>query len=1119
MIVNFKKYIKTLFLTCGLILLSAQLTAQTKRITINVTNQPISNVIKLIEQQTSYLAIYNSNKIDVTKKVSISLENSSLENTLNLLLKGTDISYIIKNNQILLIESKTSSKTSPNNQQNERFIKGKVFNSIDKTPLPGATVLIKGTGKGAVTNINGEFIYLIKSSDINNTVLEVSYLGMENLDRLVGNASEFTFYLKELADQLDQVIITSSYGTKKLKEEVVGSISTLTSKDIAVDQASESIDKMVDGQIAGVLIENTSGIGGPVKINIRGQGSLTPLGNAVLGTSTQPLIIIDGVVIAEENGIDSTFFDGNGTFSENLSNPLSQISPENIESFTVLKDAAAVSIYGADGANGVIIITTKKGKKGKTTYGFSSQLGISSAVNQIKYLDGKQYNDLRNEYLSNTGAGTIPYNGVNTNWFDLLNSTGVFNKYNFNVSGGVSNFSFRTSLAYLKIDEPQQGNNTKQLNAGINLGYNSGKIDVAISLSPSYIQKNAPNIYYSYAFAPNLSPYNPDGSYSFVGVQGLGNPLAAIDQNKNLTNSYGLFGSINLSYKLNNALKFSTLFGIDLKDKNQDRYFSGENESGRASGSFVLNGATYPSWGRRVINERNSVKWNWQGQVAYEKTMGEHHDVDALLGFELSSEKADFSYASGRGFVNPNVINTVTDAIQDDNPLTLEKDESKGLQTYSDDINYNSKVSLFSQVNYNYKKRYFVLGNFRRDQSSVFGDDTDVAYNGGAGIAWIISNETFLKNTDWIDFLKLKTSYGTTGNSRIGSYRSKGLYTSLQNGYNGLDYAYTSPQNPPNGNLKWEKNAKFNLGLDFNFLKRISLTLEYFYDNLQDLITSRDIPSETGYNSVQLNAASMYNKGLELSTQVKWFTNTPFKWVTNFNISTLQSKVTNLVGLGSDFSVAQNALAQKIGYSTSTIWGIRYVGIDPATGRELVEKNGQIYDATTYSSLFKNSDWEPIGDRQPSAYGGFSNIMSYKNVSLSVRGAFQIGGKYLVEDELISQYRISTNRNMSVNAYDYWRGQGDRALQPLVINNNPILSNSTKFLYDATFLRISNINLNYGVPLKNLKFIDALTVFTDVSNVLYFYKEKSPSNRNGIKEFRFTYPQARTISLGLNAKF
>lgn len=1111
------KIIKPVLLTITFYLFSQIALCQPNQISLKVTNQSFDEVIKLIEAQSNYRVIYNSAKIDASKKVTINVNKTSLENALELVLDGTGISYVIQNNQILLTEKKAPN-TSPKAQQNERLIKGKVLGSIDNFPLAGATILVKGTSAGSITNLDGEFKYLLKANDINSLVLVVSYLGFIDAEFSVGTKNYFEIFLEEDFSSLDEVIITSSYGTKKLKEEIVGSISTLTSKDMAIEQASESIDKIVDGQIAGVLVENTSGVGGPVKINIRGQGSLTPLGNAVLGTSTQPLIIVDGVILSEEVGIDSNFFDGSGSFSEDLSNPLAQISPENIESFTVLKDAAAVSIYGADGANGVILITTKKGKKGGVKFGFSSQLGISSAVNQIQYLSGEQYNDLRNEYLKNTTTGftPTPYNGVDTDWFELLNGTGIYSNYNFNVSGASEKINYRTSISYRKIDEPQRGNTTKQVNVGINLGYSHNKFDVGLSLNPSYIKKDAPNIFYSYAFAPTLSPYNEDGSFADVGVLGLGNPLAAIEQNRNITNSYGLLGSLNVSYEISKALKISSLFGLSYTDKEQDRYFSGENESGQTNGTFLLNGIRYNRWGRRVINERNSTKWNWQGQANYNKQFNEVHAVNGVLGFELSQDKANFNAGLGTGFVNPNVLNNVADAIQDDDPNTLD-DETNENQSYSSDISYNSRVSFFSQVSYDYKKRYFFLGNFRRDESSVFGDDTNVAYNGGAGVSWIVTNENFLNSSKWLDFLKFKLSYGTTGNSRIGSYRSKGLYTISQNGYNGFDEA--TPSSAPNGELSWEKNTKFNAGLDFNFLNTIELTLEYYYDDIKDLITSRNIPSETGYNSIQLNAASMYNKGFELSAKVKWLQKENLKWTTSFNISTLQSKVTELKGLGSEFSTAERALAQRVGYSTSTIWGIKWVGIDPATGRDLLENNGEIYDAVTYNSLFDATSWVPIGDNQPDAFGGFNNSISYKNLSFSIRGSFQIGGDFLAQDELISKYNITVNRNLSVNAYDFWRNQGDVVLQPIVTSNNPTNSNYDKFLYDATFLRISNINLSYAFPRNAVSFVDALSVFADISNVAYWYREKSPNNRNGIREFRFTYPQARTISIGLNAKF
>ncbi|MHC0445002.1 SusC/RagA family TonB-linked outer membrane protein [Flavobacterium sp. 3-218] len=1093
--------------------------SQNKLITIHVKNKPISSIIKSIEEQSDFRIIYNAKKVDTEQLADLDVDNAALETVLKKLLKGTNISYYIQKKQVLLTDATRVDRSNDAAQETERVIKGTVYSAKDRQPLPGATIRISGTGMGAITDANGKFAYELKGNNIKDQILEVAYLGMESQSQTAGYKKDFVFYLQEVTDELNPVIITSSYGTTKLKEEIVGSISTITSKDIPVNQASESVDKMLEGQVAGVLIENTSGVGGPVKINIRGQGTLKPLGNTIFGTSTQPLIIIDGVIMSEESYIDSSFFNGQTSFSEDLSNPLAQIAPENIETFTVLKDAAAVGLYGADGANGVILITTKKGKMGKAKFGFSNQLGVSSAINQIKYLNGEQYTEMRNEYLRNTSPNSalLTYSGVNTDWFDLLNNSGIYNKYNFNVSGADSKFSYRTNITYLDIDEPQLGNSTKQLNAGINLGYRHSKWDVNLSLNPSYIKKDAPNTYFSYAYIPTMSPYNADGSYALSGVTGItgGNPLAAIAQNRNITDTYGLLGSINLGYELNKAVKFQTLFGIDYKDKEQDRYFSGENESGRNSGTFILDGQTYPSWGRRAINNRNSTKWNWQGQVLFDKKITENHAIDGVLGFELAEEKGRFHYAQATGFVNPNIVNAVADAIQDDNLLTVE-DETFKKQTYRSDISNNSRVSLFSQINYNYKKRYFVLGNIRRDESSVFGDDTNVALNSGAGLAWIISNEDFLNNSSWIDFLKLKVSYGSTGNSRIGSYRSKGLYNIAQNGYNGDNYATVG--DAPNGNLSWEKNTKFNAGVDFNIFNTIEMSLEYYYDDLSDLIVSRDIPVENGYSSLELNAASMYNKGLEFTTRIKWFQKGKFKWSTSFNISTVENKVTDLKGLGSEYSQANIALAQKIGYSTSTIWGVNWIGVDPATGRDLIRKNGQVYDSATYSQLFTNADWEPIGNTQPKAFGGFSNRFSLNNsITLSITGAFQWGGDKLVTDDIIGKYRITSNRNMSVNAYDYWRNPGDIATQPSP-GNNTLIPNMSKYVFDATYIKISNVNLSYNVPVKNT-FLDSLTVFGDVSNLLYWYKEKSPSGMNGIREFSFTYPQARTISLGVNTKF
>jgi len=997
-------------------------------------------------------------------------------------------------------------------------ITGKVMSKSDNSPLPGVNIIVKATGLGTISNLEGQFGLAVKEEHAENLELIISFIGMETQTIKVGDKRYVEIFMEESVNELEQIVITSSYGTQKLKEEVVGSIETLTSKDIQVDQAFASVDKMLEGQIAGVNIETGSGALSPVKINIRGQGSLTPVGNALLGTSTQPLIIIDGVIMSEEMAIDNSFFDGSGTTAENFNNPLGQLAPEDIESINVLKDAAAVSIYGADGANGVILITTKKGKAGKTKFNFSTQHGVSQAINQIKYMNGEQYNEVRNAYLASQGIDPIPYNGVNTSWFDELNGSGAFNKYALSVSGGKEAFTFRVGLNYLHIKEPQRGNSSDQYRVSTNLGYNTDRFEAQLSFNPSIVQKDAPNIYYGYAFVPTLPIYNEDGSYSTVGVPGLGNPFAAIDYNRNKTDTRGFISSLNLKYNLSGNWNVSTLFGIDYKDKEQDRYFSGASESGQFNGSFELDGIEYPLWGRRTINNRNSTQWNWQAQTSYQKQINDHHYFDLLAGMELAEEKVDFDYASGKGFVNPEIIHPVSDAIQDDDPKT-EDDERYKNQTYNSDINYNSRVSLFAQLNYDFKKKYFFLANFRRDQSSVFGDDTNVAYNGGAGLSWIISKESFLEQQLWLDFLRLRISYGTTGNSRIGSYSSKGLYSYCEfGGYNKVPYA--TPNSAPNSRLTWETNKKFNFGLDINMLSRFNLTIEYFYDNIEDLITSRDIPTETGYSSTQINGSNMYNKGWEASLRTQIIKNGDFKWNVNFNIATLKNKITSVRGFGDDYSSASRAVAIKEGFSTSTIWGLNWAGIDPATGRDLVEVNGQIYDSEAINDLFDATDWQPIGNTQDNFYGGFNTSLNYKNISLSVRGSFKYGGNRLVDNDLISNYNFIESRNLSVNAYDYWRGPGDLALQPTVSKYNPFVNNLSKYIYDTSHLKISNISLSYKVPVHRANiFIKDLNVMMDISNVAYFYKQKSPDGKNGIREFMHTYPESRTFTVGLKMNF
>ena len=1001
--------------------------------------------------------------------------------------------------------------------QDTTTIKGIVTEAGSGEPLIGATILIQGTGEGFTTNINGRFTHLLRSDNIAKTVLEVSYVGKATRYIRVGERRYFSIVLQNQSNELEEIVVTSSYGSKKVREEVVGSVAQISTSQLNVNESVESVDKLLEGQVAGVYLESSPQLGAPVNINIRGQGSLTALNNNLISSSTQPLIIVDGIVLGEERGIDNVLFDGAGSLEESFQNPLARINPNDIASFTVLKDAAAVSLYGADGANGVILITTKSAQNEKLSVGFSAQAGISTAIDRIQFLSGPQYNELLREYSENAGfpTGELDDN-VNTDWFDLLNRNGAFNRNNLNLSKKINNWDIRASVSYLRNLESQRGNDFSSASGSFKIGYRQPRWRADVSIIPNINVRNSPNVNANFPLPPNIDPIVAD-TFALLNIPGRGNPLAVIEQNRDFSRSVGLLGRINLQYDLRQNWNVSTAFTLDHTQKQQDRYWSGDNSSGRFNGSFVLDGETYPMWGRRQINDRTLNKWFWRAQTSYQQSWGEHN-FDALAGFEINEEVTDLRRQLARGFVNPGPVNPISAALADDDPET-EVDETTARQRIDEDQFARAAVSLYSQVNYNYKKKYFLLLNFRQDQSSAFGADVNTGINAGVGASWNISNEPWLQEVSWIDFLRLKASYGSTGNSRINSLRSRGIYTIDPNGYYLQTSAY--PSSGPNPNLSWEKNFKFNTGVELNFLERFGLVFEFYRDNLRDLIVSRDIPLETGFTTVQINGADMYNQGVELTLNAKWIQNETFRWNSSLNVSRNRNKVTDLRGVGSDFSTAARARAQREGFATSTIWGVRGGFVDPATGRQLFYQDGELYDAATYADRFDAADWEPIGDSQPDIYGGFRNRFTFRNrLTLQVIGSFALGHQTLVDDDYVSQYRIIVNRNMSVNALDRWREPGDQALYPRVSETNPIIPNGENLLYDLSHIQLRNINLSYLIPVRdNWLRLASFKVFFDISNVYTWYLNPSPPGRNGIREFRYAYPQMRTFTFGLNANW
>ena len=866
------------------------------KITLNLSNTDLITVFKSIENQSNYTFFYNTQKINTEQKVSVFLVDKTILEVLNTLFVSTDISFIIKENQVILTKLENTEK-----KNNILEISGVVKNNTDNSTLPGATIAIKNSSFGVTTDFDGKFKIQINSKDIEKTILQISYVGFETKTINLKDAVFLEIFLVEEQESLQEVIITSSYGTKKLKEEVVGSIASINLNNLTKEQPTINFDELLEGQVPGVFIETNPRLGEVTKIDIRGQGSITPVNSNIVGTSTQPLIIVDGIILTEEVGLDgNNFFDNDsGNLSENILNPLSKIGVEDIESFNVLKDAAAVGLYGADSANGVIIITTKRGKKGKTKFTASSQIGVSNSYNQLKFLNGLQYQTILNEYWKNANRpqNIESWNGINTNWFNLLDRQGLFSRINFGFSGGNKNLIYRANATYQKTDEPQLGNSFEKLNTSFSLGYSKNKLSLDFVVLPSLTIKKDPNKYYSFAVPSAISPFT---NGEFTPVSTFGNPLALASQNISTDETTAVLSSLKATYNFTENVSISSLVGIDFSNKDEELFFNGLNGSG-----FFGNNNNAPNGnvkGRRILRDRDTRHVNFNAVLNYKKKINKNNHFDGILGLEIRKESVEFRYAKGDGFLDFS------------NPQPIEK---AFREDYQEDSFTVAGRSLFTQLNYNYKHKYFFLINLRVDQSSAFGSNKNTALNGGIGASWVISKEDFLISNKFIDFFRLRASFGSTGNSRIGSYRALGLYENGENGYNGLDFAnLSSAQNP---NLSWEKNKKFNIGIDFNFLSKFKLSVEYYRDLIEDQIILRNIPIETGFNSAQINGASMVNQGFEFSLNTKIIEQNNFSWKTNFNLTTLSNTITSLQGLGNEYSAATFARAEKVGFSTSTL--------------------------------------------------------------------------------------------------------------------------------------------------------------------------------------------------------
>ncbi len=976
--------------------------------------------------------------------------------------------------------------------QDFHFVSGTVKDTKGET-LPGVTVQLQGTSVGTVTNPEG--YYRLRVPNEGGTLV-FSFLGMKKLTQTIGAQSVLDVVMQEDVTALETIVVTG-YGGERNKRDLVGSYEQISSEQLQPNRPVESFDKLLTGLVAGVQVESNTGEPGlPVRVRIRGEGSLVPVSRNDVASSGQPLYVLDGVPlydITDRNTTNTQFSD----VTEQKLNPLASLNPEDIESITVLKDAAASAIYGANAANGVVLITTKRGISGKSQVNLSINYGFQNPVNEPQFLNSSQYVALYRESLFNSGGNPslAGSDAVNTDWRDLVTRTGTNLSANLGISGGTAQTRFRFSAGYFKQEAISKGNDIERISFRIGINHQIGKnFSMSFDLGAAFNGKTSFNSFGVTTFAPNLSPINDDGTFNNQGFfLNRPNPLAALEQNEFTHKGFATNGNITLEYQVLPSLKIRSTIGIDYYQNRQNEFRSALNGSGRSRNGYA----------NKV--DRNNQRWISFTQLVWNKKIAEKHNFNAVLGFEAQEQTTALLRATGTNFP--------FDGLRQ---LTVVSDENSSVASSDQE---EATVSFYGQMGYNFDQKYIFSLNVRRDASSIFGGDVRNANFASAGLGWLISEEDFMKRFDFISLLKLRGTFGSTGNSRIGTYAARGLYR-FDSGFQYGGLLGSAPIAAPNPRLSWETNLKLNLGLDITLWKgRIGLTTEFYQNRIFNAISTIDVPQETGFISIPANTANMQNTGWEFTLNTKNISKEDFTWSTNFNIAFNRNKITKLALERPPRSTEQSS-GLVVGQDVSAIYGVPYAGADPYNGKPLwYLPDGSITDDVRLANAIENR--VVIGTRSPDFLGGFTNNLTYKNLSLGVLMTYSVGSQILVPNSSMTDGRSLAFDNQSINLLDRWQQPGDITDVPRLHPLNFPARNNTRFLFDNTFLKIDNVNLGYSAPSAIAKkiYMSSLRCFVQINNVAYFYTTTSARNRNNIAQYRFPFPESRTVMLGLNAVF
>lgn len=995
-------------------------------------------------------------------------------------------------------------------------ITGIATDAATREPLPFITIQMKGTAQGTTTDKDGRYTLSVPNR---NTVLIFSYIGYKTVEVTVGNQTRINVVLQEDTELLDEVVVVG-YGVQN-KRDVTGSIAKVDGGDLMSNPTS-SFDAALQGRAAGVQVTQTSGMAGAgAAIRVRGIASITAGGD--------PLIVIDGIPVQQDAG------DRTGGAQDN---PLASLNTNDIESIDILKDASATAIYGSRGANGVVLITTKRGKAGKPQINFSSRVAFATPNVKVKMLETADYLKLYREALTNdytfnlTGApdpATVTtYPGGyteaealanNTDWQDLITRTGVSTYNDLSISLGNSKLKTYIGFSHVAENSYIKENQFRRTSGRVNLDYTPIKI---IKVGGNFSFSNTFNKYVPVSWdggwgravsnaLPYFPAYNEDGSYYKFPMST--NPVTEIYEKLREIYTNRFMGNLYADWTIIKDLSLRIEGNIDYRDSESNYLRTQELSS--APNSNMTN--------------RYDTNWNGKALLNYALNMGDDHRFHFLLGTEAMRSKRTSNYR-----------NVVFEMGQEDwlyNDPAF--DPSKETSTIYPNQEY-SFISFFGRINYTLKDRYMLTGTFRRDGSSRFGANNKFGNFPAASVGWLLTEEDFLKDNEILSLLKLKTGYGITGNAEIPNYAQWGAVSVNETQlYTGSYYWYINSLKNPN--LKWETTRTFDIGLEYGFLKnRISGEIGFYNKNSKDLFLNVRVPASGGYTEFLGNIGKVRNTGVEFNIKSVNITNREFNWTTDFNISYNKNKVLDVGTAGPDALGGEGDTRVLVGQPIGVNYLVKTIGVDPEDGApiyEMLDVNKKPVGQTKEYNAER--DRQPVGHPYSDFVGGINNRITWKNWDAGFMFTFQIGGSIYDDGEKFQMNNMGT-WNLKEKVLDRWQKPGDITDVPrMTLGQSGInqARNTTEYLHDAGFLRLKNVNIGYtfaGGFLKRL-YVRDIRLYAQATNLLTLFNEyyskysgepeimrdvSSAQARNlSLNVTYLTPPQARTYTIGLNINF